>query len=40
MPRTVSTLRAFAMPARPLVSFFTTPALKARSLSRSMAGGA
>ena len=38
MPRTTSTLRAFAMPARPPVSFLTTPSLKPRSLSRSIFG--
>ena len=32
MPRTTSTLRAFAMPIRPPVSFLTTPSLNAAEL--------
>ncbi len=38
VPVTTCTLRAFAIPARPPVSFLTTPDLKSRSLSRSICG--
>jgi hypothetical protein len=37
-PVTTSTLRALAMPARPPVSFLTTPSLKPRSASTSTPG--
>ena len=37
-PCTTSTLRAFAMPARPPVNLLTTPSLQPRSLSRSIFG--
>ena len=40
MPRTTSTLRALAMPARPPVSFLITPSLKPRSSSMSICGAA
>ena len=39
-PVTTSTLRALAMPARPPVSFLTTPSLKPRRASMSISGAA